>query len=387
MSKIDYERVVESPEELELYKALSRELLNYLERSGPSSLWELVRFVGGSDRRILRLLDQMVQAGLVNFANGYFALPSVKNITISSREVLCPTCQGKIIVLGDAMQRVSKTMAEIYRHRPKPTFVFDQRPVSLATTLRRVAYLIWRGDLYGRRVVVIGDDDLTGLAIALTSLASGVTVIDIDERLIAFMQQQAARFDIRIELVQADLTKGIPSGYHNKFDVFLTDPTPAPIPFTLFVNTGIKLLKKGPGYIGYVSAYSSGMKKSIELQTILTEMRLFITDIIPYFTEYEFIQETYSPTDQDLLIRYSPSGCVEDKLSFFESLIRFETTDETRTLPVKCTLKDVFGTATKRVLSNLSKDPAFSEGSEDAAYIYQTAAALIQDKDREIAVD
>lgn len=383
MNKIDYDRVVESPTELELYKALSRKLLDYLKCSRPSTWWDLVRFVGGSDRRILRLLDQMVQAGLVSFANGYFASTSVVNVPISSREALCPTCQGKIVVLAGAMQRISKIMAEIYQRRPKPTFVFDQRPVTLDTTLRRVAYLIWRGDLQGKRVAVIGDDDLTSLAIALTGMACSISVIDIDERLIAFLKQEAMAFNLCLDIVHADLTQGIPSKYCHKFDIFLTDPTPIQIPFTLFVNTGIRLLKHGPSHVGYASIYSSGMEKSLALQKVLTHMGLLITDLIPHFTEYEFIQETYSPADIKLLETYSLD---QDRLSFFESLVRFETTNETDVVPLKFTLKDMFGTATERVLADLSKDPTVSGTDEDRSYVRNAAATMIQNKDREIVV-
>lgn len=384
MNRIDYNEVVERPTELELYKALNHKLLDYLERSGPSTLWELVRFVGGSDRRILRLLDQMVQVGLVSFANGYLASTSGTNVPISSGEVLCPTCQGKMVVLNGSMQRVSKIMAEIYRRRPKPTFVFDQRPVTLATTLRRVSYLIWRGDLQGKHIAVIGDDDLTSLAIALTGMARSISVFDIDERLIAFLKQEATAFDLPLDIVHADLTQDIPSKYSHKFDVFLTDPTPTQIPFTLFVNTGIRLLKRGPCHVGYASMYSSGMEKSLALQEVLNSMRLLITDLIPYFTEYEFLQETYSLADMKLLERYSLGP---DSLSFFEHMVRFETTNETNTVLLKFTLKDMFGSATERVLADLNKDPTIISGTdEDKSYIRNAAAAMIQNKDREITI-
>lgn len=273
-------------------------------------------------------------------------------------------------------------MTDIYKRRPKPTFIFDQRPVTLDTTLRRVAYLIYKGDLQGKQVAILGDDDLTSLAIALTGLSNTLTAFEIDRRLVVFLRKEAVKYTLKLEVVQCDFTQGIPSKYNNKFDIFLTDPTPTPVPFTIFINNGLRLLKKGGDKIGYVSIYSSAMRNSLALQKILTDTGFLITDVIPGFTEYEFLQETYSEEDIGLLRKYEYG---KDRLSFLEHLVRLESTENTKINPIKAKLKDMWGTATSRVLADLRKDPGISSTNKDRVYLKKVAKIMIQNKYKEIS--
>jgi len=57
-------------------------------------------------------------------------------------------------------------MKEIWRERPAPTFLFDQRPVTLVSSMCRVIYAYARGDFIPAwtNVAVIGDDDLSSIA-------------------------------------------------------------------------------------------------------------------------------------------------------------------------------------------------------------------------------
>ena len=142
----------------------------------------------------------------------------------------------------------------------------------------------------------------------------------------------------------------------NYFDTFMTDPTPTEVPFIVFANVGINLLNKNKTSIGYFSYLSSGMFKEIGIQKAITKMGLLITDVIPFFTEYEFIKETYSQKDLALLKKYSNNN---SEISFFEHLLRVETTKETEILKIDYTIEDLFGKATKKVLKNPNKDPAF----------------------------
>lgn len=281
MPKIDYSRVIENNEELELYQALSTETLRFLANNACATFGEIIRYVGGSDRRMLRLLDEMVRSGKVIFKEGKFYPVKTQLPKVRQLDLLCPNCRGVIVSPKKLGDQIIDLMRDILKSRPKPTFLFDQRPVTLDTTLRRGAYMAWRGDIYNRDIVVIGDDDLTSVAIALTGLAKSITVFDIDKRLINYIRVVAERYDLNLDCVNLDVTQGIPEEFLSAFDVFSTDPTPTRIPFIVFVNAGIKLLRKTRG-VGYLSFYSSAMKLNIDLQAALSEMRLIITDLIPY---------------------------------------------------------------------------------------------------------
>ena len=355
---IDYNKVIENDFELPLYLKVHKEIKAYLDINGPATFTEIIKNVRGSDRRTLRLLDQMVKRGELAFKDGRFMVDSATK-RFTRQDMVCPRCDGKIVIYDD-LKDLQALMEEAYRLKPRPTFVFDQRPVNLQTTMRRIAYLLFRDDLKGKRIAVLGDDDLTGLAIGLLDLAKDVVIFEIDERLVGFIDGFARKHSRPIKVESQNLIKDIPSKYEGHFDVFLSDPTPKKVPFTVFTNVGVKLLSK-PG-IGYLSMYPSCMDLSLDLQDSLHKMRLLITDLIPYFTEYEFIKETFSDTDLILLSDYSEGN---NTISFHETLVRVMTTDETVPIEMEYDPREIQGSATKRVLKNPQKDPTLMGNNEE----------------------
>src|SRR3989338_1516651 len=364
MIAINYEPIIENESERAFYEEKHTHILNHLTSFNDATFWQIVREVGGSDRRTLRLLNQMVKIGELEFSptNKKFNLPNKKEeYQFSSIErIRCGECGGKMVNLWRDYLLTSQTLEKIYTKKPTPTFLFDQRPVTFETTERRAAYLLMRGDLIGKEIVFIGDDDLTSLAIALTQKAKRVVVFDIDMRLIDFINNVAKEENIALEAHMYDLTKHIPNEFSGKFDVFLTDPTPNREMFSLFVSIGLMLLKGGKDKIGYVSFFPSHQERSLDFQEVLTENKLIVTDMIPQVTEYDFLKTTYKEKDLELLKEFD-SG--EQRLSFHENFTRFETTEETPRKVVKLNPEFLkVPKATRRVLKDLSKDPAYASG-------------------------
>jgi len=376
LNKIDFKCVIENDYELPLYKEVTLKVMQYLEsNNNPVTFEDIIKNVKGNDRRTLRLLHQMVQLNLIGFKNSKFYSFKKNKNNIAQKEVVCPYCDSKIVNIKGKLTEITKMMKKIYEEKPRPTFVFDQRPVNYETTVRRVAYLIWRGDIQDKKIAILGDDDLTSLAIGLAGLAKEVVIFEIDQRLVKFIRKKSKEQGLNIKVVLQDLTKDIPKQYQNYFDVFMADPTPTKVPFTVFTNKGIHMLKKGETSVGYTSFYPSCMKLNLDLQRILTKMNLVITDIIPFFTQYDFVKETYSPKDLELLKFY---GSKESKISFYEHLVRVEVTKETKTVEQKYKLEELIGSATKRVLNHPEKDPTLSSKSikDNKKYVEKFARKL-----------
>lgn len=357
---IDFSRVVESGEPYVFYKEAADSIMDYLHNNNKSTFQEIVKYVGGSDRRILRLLDQMITLNLIKFKKPYFLPNVVKKVNIPLSKVRCNICDSMIVNIEGSkkMKNLLKFTKKTVSHRPIPTFIFDQRPVTPETVVRRVAYMILRGDVQGKKVAILGDDDLTSLALAKAEVADEIVVFDIDPRLLNYIKKISRQEGLKIKVVSQDLIKKFPEKYTNYFDTFLTDPTPTPKPIILFTSLGIKSLKKGGGSIGYVSLYPSHMEKELYFQKALSEMNVLVTDMIPYFGQYDFVKFTYSDDDLKLLKKYS-SG--EQKISFWEYFMRFETTKTTKPIEMKLTALDLLGRATKRVLKDPSKDPVLND--------------------------
>lgn len=117
------------------------------------------------------------------------------------------------------------------------------------------------------------------MLIGLLGGAKQITVFDIDQRLIDFINEKSREYNLPIDAYCQDLTKGISDEFENKFDVFLTDPTPNGTCFKLFLSIGLKLLKKDKKGIGYVSYFPSHQKISLDFQVVLSDLSKVLTGI------------------------------------------------------------------------------------------------------------
>lgn len=367
--KLKIEDIIESKEEERLYETVLDDIIEYVKNNNRATFQNIITYVNGSDRRTLRLLDQLVRGGVLQYEYPFFSMADGQAASsITPDNVRCRVCDSKMIDTTGSLLHVARVMEEIFKHKVPPTFLFDQRPVNYQTSVRRAGYMILRGDLQRKKVAVIGDDDLTSIALALTGLADEIVVFEIDKRLVRYLFDVIQKYNLKnISVVECDLTQEAPKKYYGYFDMFTTDPTPTSKPFTLFINLGLQLLKKEKRSVGYTSIYPSCKEKDISIQKILTDMNAMITDLVPYFTQYDYIEHTYSEHDKELARQYASD---EPRISFFEYLLRFETIENTAPLDVHYDARDIIGTATQRVLKNPTSDPAWSDSDNlDASYL------------------
>lgn len=335
--KIDYGKIIENDFEENLYKRKFDDLINYLNTFGSTDFWTIINEVGGSERRMLRLIDQMVKLNILEFKNNKFNLLNnefkYKNINLKEIEII---------------------FKEIWYKKPVPTLFFDQRPITYKTSIKRVEYLLKRNDVYNKKIVFLGDDDLTSIALALTNLNCEIVTLDVDERLVNFINQIAQEYNLNLKAYVYNALDKTDSSLKHKFDCLMTDPTPEKIPFSLFMNNAINLLKKENSVI-YTSIYSSAMDKTLDLQKIINNMNLYITDIIPNFTKYQALYELYKPSDIEIMKKYN-IDMNENSICFTESLFRMELTKDTKNIKLNYQGKDIFGKATKRVIKDRNND-------------------------------
>lgn len=384
---IDFGRIIENPSELKLYQNLSQKLTRFLEINGGNSFEEIIRFLGGSDRRMIRLLDEMVRVGILGFKNKMFFSSRKKAYKLYAHNALCQECSGKLTNHRSVPADLKRLMEQVHKNRPWPTFIFDQRPVTLETTINRAIYAAWRGDLHDKRIAIIGDDDLTSLAIGFLQVAKEIVVFEIDKRLNAFIKKTSEQFKGKItpiRVLSQDIFQGVPEEFKHSFDVFMADPTPNIPCFVSFVNAGINLLKSGPGHTAYLSLYPSHTKQTLDFQQEITKRGLLITDSIPFFTEYEVIPETYTSADRKLFKKYDASGA---RIGFFENLLRLESTSATKIKPIEVRAEEFLGGATKRVLKDIDRDPAAGKKSKDRDYLLAEAKRIARDKDKKLKVE
>ncbi|MEM2440345.1 MAG: bis-aminopropyl spermidine synthase family protein, partial [Candidatus Bathyarchaeia archaeon] len=174
----------------------------------------------------------------------------------------------------------------IVQKRPSPTLNFFQGYMLESDVVARAALMHYYGDLAGKSVILIGDDDLLSIALALTRLPSRITVLDIDKRLGEFIEFVNKEYGFNIEFVEYNVADPLPAELRGKFEVFSSEPLETLSGLRAFLIRGVACLReKGVGYFG-LTLYEASLKKWLAVQKLLTRMNCVVTDIIQGFSVY-----------------------------------------------------------------------------------------------------
>lgn len=205
---------------------------------------------------------------------------------VEARELRCPHCRGRGLFLKPFAE-LAETFHELAQKRPEASQEFDQGYVTEETTVARIALLFARGDLAGKEILVLGDDDLVSLAAALTGLPKKVVALDVDPRIVGFLQDVAKERNLKLEAIQHDLREPLPEELLRRFDTFVCDPTESFRGYLAFAHRGISALR-GPGCAGYLglTRLEASLSKWRKIELSLLEAGAVITDLFPNFHEY-----------------------------------------------------------------------------------------------------
>jgi len=208
----------------------------------------------------------------------------VKNINLNY--ITCSTCNGRGYVFDKFFEKIYLQYKEICKNRPINLPEFDQGSILEEDVIKRVEFIYERGDLLNSNILVIGDDDLISIALGLTGLPKKIYVLEIDDRLVNYIQENKNKFNLSIEVIKYDVRKSLPKELVGKFDIFITDPSETIKALKIFLSRGMKSLKKeGSGYFGLTTIESS-LKKWFKVEKFIIENGFVITDIKRNFSVY-----------------------------------------------------------------------------------------------------
>ncbi len=204
----------------------------------------------------------------------------------------CPTCAGLGSVVGGELAPVAAEVARAARAAPRPRLDLDQCHCTVGTKLRRVLALNDADALAGRRILLLGDDDLTSLAIQSVVRAFGtgpvveeMVVLDVDPEVIAFVRTQLREAPFPVSCVEHDLRDPLPAALESRFDTIVTDP-PYTVPAgRLFLSRAAQALRGHDGTV-FFSFGSRRTGAAREIQRAIAEMGLVIRRLVPDFNEY-----------------------------------------------------------------------------------------------------
>ncbi|SDU30249.1 bis-aminopropyl spermidine synthase family protein [Jiangella alkaliphila] len=194
---------------------------------------------------------------------------------------------------------VARRIAEVVAAAPAAVQALDHVPATRVTALRRALWLDGTFDLDGATLVCVGDHDLTSVAVCLVNPRVNVVVADLDEDLLAYVDQQAAALDLPIRTAYADFRAGLPSAAREVGDLVFTDPPYTPEGVRLFLTRGLESLRdRANGRL--VLAYGYGRHQpalGLKVQRELVGLSLATEAILPHFNRYDGAQAIGSASD------------------------------------------------------------------------------------------
>ena len=257
-----------------------------------SDFWKIVDLSDEPLPLVAEILKLLNKHGLVAFEGDQILLTEAGAELARKAKIeafashICPRCKGRGVVI-DALREAYEKFLKIQEKRPPAIHQFDQGYVTPENTFARVALADSRGDLRGKKVVVLGDDDLMSIALALSGLPEKVTILEIDERLVNFIKEVSDEYNLGIDARVHDLRQPLPEDVVAAYDTFFTDPPETVEAIKAFVGRGVATLKaeRCAGYFG-VTRRESSLDKWRRIQKVLLDMGLVITDLIHNFNEY-----------------------------------------------------------------------------------------------------
>ena len=271
-----------------------RSVTNVLEAIASSKdFWKIVDLSEEPLPLVADIIETLKKKGYVRIEDGIVFTEEGRRLAekqgvVGKRELTCRACSGRGISIED-FKDLLKDFEEIVKERPIPKQEFDQAFVTPETVIARLAFMVSRGDLVNKEIFVIGDDDLTSVALMLSNLPKRITVIDIDRRLTNFIEKIAGKMGYEnIDILTFDIREQLPDHLKNRFDTFITDPPETIYAIKAFVGRGISSLR-APGCAGYLglTRRESSLDKWMRIERVLIdEFKVTITDIVRNFNEY-----------------------------------------------------------------------------------------------------
>jgi predicted methyltransferase len=270
-------------EELELRKLIIINFLNQvLMAEAPISTHHLARLTDLPKTHFRRLLQ----------AFGFlYDIDDAERLRLRSNEksTLESVVSKYALSTNELSEKLTKKVTQFAKLRPQPERQYDQFFAYPSTTIKRAIKLYAHGDLTNRRLVFLGDDDLTSTAVALTNQAAQITVFEIDPKIIATIQQIAEKNRLNIQIHQHDLRQPITDRkLLQHFDVVFTDPPYTPGGISLFLNRSIELLSPKLSSRIYLCYGNSerARERELEIQKIINQSGLLINTKLSNFNHY-----------------------------------------------------------------------------------------------------
>jgi predicted methyltransferase len=275
-----------------------RSVLRALRRLAPASTKDLSRATGLPVPIVAALGNELRRRGLVTKERPSRLTETGRDLVARlgmdlALDATCRTCDGRELVIPDVLDEAVPRLRALMEAGPAADMAIDQSHCTAETKVRRVLALLTAGALPGGSLLLIGDDDLVSLAVAVVGDVLGapiverVTVVDISPEILDYIQKVSAGLGTRVETVRHDLRLPLPAELHRQHDVAMTDPPYTPEGARLFLSRAVEGLRPGPAHSVFFSFGGKSPDEMLEVQREIMALGLVTNGYIRNFNEYE----------------------------------------------------------------------------------------------------
>ena len=259
-----------------------------------SDAWQVAGRANVPFAELVDILQNLRAHGLLEFHSSELRLTKqgeafAREMRVARADnVVCKQCAGsgfEFEPFHDAYHQFLPLVAK----RPPAEATYDQGALTADSVFRRLALMYAKGDVADQRILLLGDDDLLSIALALTGLPREIVVVEIDPRLCEFIERVAREKKLHLRVIQHDAREQLPADLRAHFDTFVTDPSETIQGLLLFVEKGLAMLAPGggrAGYFGVTLIEASMLKWNVWERHLLQNHALVFTHISEPFSLY-----------------------------------------------------------------------------------------------------
>jgi predicted methyltransferase len=290
------------------------------------SFWELIRSQDSTLSEMTRAIGLMLNKNQIIFDSekrkfSFRNLPAI----LPEDDGLCQTCWGKGVTLNSRFEQALDHFLKITTDRPPPIIEYNQGIIDPRDLALKSAIMYDRGDLEGRSILLLGDDDLFSIFLALLGLSCTVTVLEIDDRIISYINGKAKSNKLTVKPQRYDVDSPFPRNLRETFDAFVTEPPEGLEGMLLFLGRAIDALGDGgAGYFGLTTLESS-LSKWLAIQKFLLGREMVITDLLRNFSLYPEAGDPVDDYEKFPISKEFPVAPGPPDVDYFRSsLVRIE---------------------------------------------------------------
>jgi predicted methyltransferase len=206
-------------------------------------------------------------------------------------EATCPTCAGRGLVLPPSLAPLLSELSSLAERAPRARVELDQSHCTVETKVRRALALLEAGALEGRRILLLGDDDLTSVAIGLVAeelgaAIGGLVVLDVDPAVVSFARRALRGAAFEVDALVHDLREPLPEHLRGAAETVFTDPPYTAAGATLFLSRAAEATAGPVGRDVFLAFGPKRPDELLRLQRAIAAMGFTVRSLVRNFNEY-----------------------------------------------------------------------------------------------------